>query len=250
MVSIQCGDRRFEGIQAVVVDKDGTLSQSEPYLKALARQRADQLQQQVPGISSETFVDLLLTFGLQEQRFDGAGLMAIGSRLENEIATAAHLARMGYPWPEARRVVQTAFDLADSRLGDKAAQMPLLATALPVLQSLAWQRIPVAILSADTSDNIAAFVAQYQLGDWIQAIRGADQRPAKPDPLCFQDLCQELGVLPQATLMIGDASSDMLMAHQAGAAGCIGIQGGWSEPPDIDYADVLIQQWVEIQVVP
>jgi phosphoglycolate phosphatase len=246
MVLIVCGDRPFEGIEAVILDKDGTLAQAEPYLVALAQQRAAFLSLQNPG----TYDLLLRTFGLQaaEAPLNGAGLMAVGSRQENEIAAAAHLALAGYTWTEARQRVQTAFQQADGNLGNKAAHMPLVPAVKPVLQSLAEQQIPIGILSADSRANIEAFVAHYRLSPWIQAIRGADDPPAKPDPHCFQGLCQTLGVSPQATLMIGDASSDMILARQAGAAGCIGFQGAWKIPPAIDQADVLVQSWVEIRV--
>jgi phosphoglycolate phosphatase len=247
MALIVCGDRPFEGTEAVILDKDGTLAHAEPYLVALAQRRAAFLSLQNPG----TYDILLRTFGLQaaDAPLNGAGLIAVGSRQENEIAAAAHLALAGYTWTEARQRVKTAFQQADGKLGDKAARMPLLEHAQQVLQALAQQQIPIGILSADSRANIEAFVAQYRLSPWIQAIRGADTPPAKPDPRCFQELCHRLSVSPQATLMIGDASSDMIMARQAGAAGCIGFQGAWSIPPEIDQADVLVQSWVEIRVL-
>ncbi|NES97898.1 MAG: HAD family hydrolase, partial [Desertifilum sp. SIO1I2] len=33
MVTIQCGDRIFENIQAIIFDKDGTLAHSEHFLR-------------------------------------------------------------------------------------------------------------------------------------------------------------------------------------------------------------------------
>ncbi|MGL4621023.1 MAG: HAD family hydrolase, partial [Chroococcidiopsis sp.] len=40
MVTIQCKDKRFSNIQAIVFDKDGTLENSEEYLRNLGQKRS------------------------------------------------------------------------------------------------------------------------------------------------------------------------------------------------------------------
>ncbi len=52
----------------------------------------------------------------------------------------------------------------------------------------------------------------------FQATRCADETFSKPHPLMLEQLMDELGVEPQATLMIGDTEYDMQMANNARAA--------------------------------
>ena len=52
----------------------------------------------------------------------------------------------------------------------------------------------------------------------FDATRTADQTAGKPDPLMLHELMDELGVAPPQTLMVGDTSHDLLMAHNAACA--------------------------------
>lgn len=56
------------------------------------------------------------------------------------------------------------------------------------------------------------------LGRFFQATRCADETFSKPHPLMLEQLMDEMGVEPQATLMIGDTEYDMQMANNARAA--------------------------------
>mgnify|MGYP000320666521 CR=1 FL=1 len=50
----------------------------------------------------------------------------------------------------------------------------------------------------------------------FQASRCADECHSKPHPQMLEELMAEFGVTPEATLMIGDTSHDLLMASNAG----------------------------------
>ena len=54
------------------------------------------------------------------------------------------------------------------------------------------------------------------LGRFFQASRCADECHSKPHPQMLEELMTEFGVAPEATLMIGDTSHDLLMAQNAG----------------------------------
>eukprot|EP00002_Diphylleia_rotans_P001654 TRINITY_DN10932_c0_g1_i1.p1 TRINITY_DN10932_c0_g1~~TRINITY_DN10932_c0_g1_i1.p1 ORF type:complete len:236 (-),score=43.29 TRINITY_DN10932_c0_g1_i1:187-894(-) len=45
--------------------------------------------------------------------------------------------------------------------------------------------------------------------------------PCKPSPAPLLHLCQEFGIEPESTLMIGDSIDDILCGRQAGAATCV-----------------------------
>lgn len=52
----------------------------------------------------------------------------------------------------------------------------------------------------------------------FHATRCADECHSKPHPQMLDELMAEFGVAPEATLMIGDTTHDLLMARNAGAA--------------------------------
>lgn len=91
MVNIRCGKIEFNNIQAIIFDKDGTLEDSQNFLRELSIRRARLLDAQIPGIGEP----LLMAFGLQDNYLDPTGLMAVGSRQENLIAAAAYIAEKG-----------------------------------------------------------------------------------------------------------------------------------------------------------
>ncbi|HEY3433532.1 MAG TPA: HAD-IA family hydrolase [Rhodocyclaceae bacterium] len=54
------------------------------------------------------------------------------------------------------------------------------------------------------------------LGPRFHATRCADECFSKPHPQMLEELMAEFGTTPEATLMIGDTSHDVQMAHNAG----------------------------------
>ncbi len=224
-------------------DKDGTLEDSEAYLRSLGQKRSRLIDAQIPG-SGEP---LLMAFGIQGDTLNPTGLLAVGSRRETEIAAAAYIAETGRGWLESLLIARRAFEEADQFIG--TAPSPLFVGSLEVLKYLSEAGLKLAILSAATTQRVQAFVQRHQLGDYIQVQMGVDEGPSKPDPALFLQACLALGVHPSATLMVGDSLGDIEMARGAGAAGCIGIC--WNKPAKahLQAADVAIAQLDEIQIL-
>lgn len=242
MVSIKCQNVTFNNIQAIIFDKDGTLEDSEAYLRALGQKRSRLIDAQIPGIGEP----LLMAFGINGDTLDPTGLLAVGSRYETEIAAAAYIAETARGWLEAKAIAHNAFIEADQVVG--ATPSPLFVGSLEVLQSLSAGGLKLGILSAASTDRVKAFVKHHQLGDYVQLQMGVDTGLSKPDPALFLQACQKLGVEPRATLMVGDSVGDIQMARNAGAAGCIGICWRNSAPTHLQTADVVISQLDEIQI--
>lgn len=245
MATIRCGTVHFRNIQAVIFDKDGTLADSHDFLWNLAQKRARLIDAQIPGVQEP----LLMAFGLNEGQLNPAGLMAVGSRLENEIAAAAYVAETGRDWGESLAIVRSAFMEADSIFKRKADHTPLFEGVRDLLQNLTRAGVKIGILSADTTQNVRDFIEQYDLMGLVQAGRGTDMGPGKPDPVLFHQICAELGVEPQGAIAIGDSTTDMEMARAAGAAGCVGVTWGGIKPAALAGADVLVPHFSAIQVV-
>jgi phosphoglycolate phosphatase len=240
--TLQCGNTTFENIQAVVFDKDGTLAEAEAFLKSLGQKRSRLLDAQVPGVQEP----LRLAFGLEGDRLNPGGLLAVGGRRENEIAAAAYIAETGRDWLEALEIARTGFREADGLLTNKAAQTPPLPGASALLQKLTAAGLKVGILSSDTSENVQSFVQTHQLSASVHLAMGVQPSLSKPDPELLLRACAALGVAPAATLMIGDSTADLAMAHAAGTAGCIGFTGGWSHPPNLRLSLPMAEGWLVI----
>jgi phosphoglycolate phosphatase len=245
--TLRCQDRTFENIQAIVFDKDGTLAEVESYLKSLGQKRARLVDAKIPGVQEP----LMLAFGMETSGISPMGLLAVGSRHENEIAAAAYVAETGRDWAEALMVAAGAFQEAESYLTPKAVHTPLLPHIGEWLSTLQQSGLKLGILSADTTNNVKAFVETYQLSSRIHAYQGVDGVDlSKPDPRLYEAICQKLDMSPQHTLMIGDSTLDMQMAHAAGSAGCIGVTWGWKMPVAIAQAICILTAPQQLEILP
>jgi phosphoglycolate phosphatase len=245
LATIRCRDVTFPNIQAVIFDKDGTLEDSQVFLRELGQKRSRLIDAQIPGIGEP----LLMAFGINGEKLDPTGLIAVGSRRETEIAAAAYIAETGRGWLESLAIARNAFEEADRYLKDAANTTPLFVGSLEVLKFLCEAGLKLGILSAASTARVQSFVKRHQLDPYIQLQQGVDEGPSKPDPTLFLQACQTLGVEPASTLMVGDSAGDIEMARRAGAAGCIGICWGTPEAAHLEAADVAIAQLDEIQVL-
>lgn len=245
MITIQCGTVRFENIAAVIFDKDGTLANAEDFLRNLALKRSRLVDAQVPGVG-EPF---LMALGIEGTRFNPGGLMAVGTRRENEIAAAAYIAETGRDWVEALAIAEKAFQEADLVFPHKAQHTPAFPGTAELLKQLAATNLKIGILSSDSTENVKEFIKLYKLEPYIELPMGVVRGLSKPDPRLFEQACEVLGVRPEQTLMVGDSQADFGMAKAAGAAGCVGVSWGWTTPVALDQADVAIAQFDEMQAI-
>ncbi|BAZ14795.1 HAD family hydrolase [Calothrix sp. NIES-4071] len=244
MVDIRCREKIFSNIQAVLFDKNGTLEDSESHLLLLAKRCARVIDAQIPG----TGEPLLMAFGVNNNTLDPAGLIAVASRRDTEIAAAAYIAETGRSWHESVAIARSSLDEADRYINTGQAVSPLFPGSLEVLESLSQAGVKLGILSAASTKEVLQFVEAHELGKYIQLSMGVDTGVGKPDPRLFLQACEQLGVKSSATLMVGDSMGDMQMAKNADAAGCIGIT--WINKPDhVKGADVVINQLSEIKII-
>ena len=116
MVTIKCRGITFSNIEAVIFDKDGTLEDSQELLRLLGIKRSRLADAQIPGVGEP----LQMAFGIEGANIDPTGLMAVGSRRENEIVAAGYIAETGRGWLESLTIARRAFDEADQMLKSSA----------------------------------------------------------------------------------------------------------------------------------
>ncbi len=94
-----------------------------------------------------------------------------------------------------------------------------------LLAELRERGLPLAVATGKSRRGLARAFDQTGLGDLFAASRCADETDPKPHPAMLLELTEELSVMPERTVMIGDTTHDLDMANAAGAAG-IGVTYG------------------------
>jgi phosphoglycolate phosphatase len=255
LVNIRCHKTIFSNVEAVIFDKDGTLADSHAFLWKLAEQRIHYVCQIIPDLEAS----LKAAWGIQANQISPTGLMAVGTRRETEIATAAFIAATGEEWVKSLTIAQSAFEEADRHMGRKADHTPLFDDCKTLLERLHQTQLKLAILSADTTVNVQDFGQRYQLGAYFDLLQGTDEGYSKPDPRLFWQTCAALDVSPAKALMVGDSPADIQMAKAAGAIGCVVVAWGWTEVSTLESATSAttdqfrlckIQSFNDLEVLP
>jgi phosphoglycolate phosphatase len=244
-------------IEAVLFDKDGTLSHSEPMLLALARARVQHClvlaAEHGSGLKRAPELEHLLNraYGLEAQGIHPGGIMAVAARDHNLIATATALTQVGLSWPDALVIAEACFARTDALHGAGAEQPPLPTAGLTsLLDRLHGAGLVCAVISNDHEEGIHTFLARHGLSHRFKAVWSADQQPRKPDPGAVHGLCARLGVAAERCALIGDAASDLRMALAAGVPLALGYRAGWRQPPCLDPGTPVLEHWDELEAQP
>ena len=254
-------------VDAVLFDKDGTLSVSEPQLITLAQARVLLCLERVEaGLRPELEPLLRRAYGLRQHPADPAdpaseapaicpaGITAVASRDHNLIATATALVQVGLGWPEALALSEQVFadaDAADARRAAAGAARGTRATTEGLrsgLEQLRAAGVRCAVISNDDIAGIEHFLASHGLEPYFAGFWSAEHRPRKPDPAAVHGLCAELGVPASRCALIGDANSDLRMAVAAGIPHqrALGYTAAWRTPPPLAEPHPLVHHWSEL----
>ncbi|MBW4418599.1 MAG: HAD family hydrolase [Myxacorys californica WJT36-NPBG1] len=245
MITLECNGVRFQNVQAIVWDKDGTLADSLGFLRDLGQKRAQAVEAEVPGLAEA----ILRSFGFTAESLNPAGLLAVGTRLENEIGVATVIAQTGRDWIASLTLARSAFEQVDQGLARKADLTPPFDGIVDLLRSLHNQPVKLAILSSDSQTNVEDFVDRHELRPYFQQLVGARVGISKPAPQLLQLVCTSLNVDLRHTLVIGDAIGDIQLATNSGALGSIGVTWGGVTPAQLDGATAIAHQVNQIRLL-
>jgi len=244
-------------IDAVLFDKDGTLSHSEAMLQALAAARVDcalalaGLEPRSPEGHRELRDLLERAYGLRGSGIHPGGITAVAARDHNLIATATALAQVGLSWPDSLAIAEDTFRQTDGLHGAGGASPPRPTEGLPaLLDRLQRVGLRCAVISNDHEEGIRGFLARHGLEQRFErALWSAEHHPRKPAPGAVHGLCAELGVPSGRCALIGDADSDLRMARAAGVPVVIGYRAGWEQPPELEPGWPELHHWDELEAM-
>lgn len=121
-----------------------------------------------------------------------------------------------------------AYKSAFQRLrADPSCHEPVFPGAAELVDDLARQDgVALGIATGKSRRGVAHLVARHDWQRFFATIQTADDAPSKPDPAMLRQAMAEAGAAPGDTVMIGDATFDMLMARAAGVRP-IGVSWGY-----------------------
>ena len=184
---VKLAPRRFPFI---VFDWDGTLIDSTTHIAESLQNACRDLGQPVP-----TDVDARYVIGL--------GLTDALRHVAPSLAVHRH--------SELAARYRHHFTSRDTTLS-------LYAGARDLVTELGAAGFLLGIATGKSRAGLDRALAQQQLGDLFAATRCADEGFPKPHPDMLEQLMDRVGVAPHETLMIGDTTHDIELAHNAGAS--------------------------------
>lgn len=119
------------------------------------------------------------------------------------------------PLRQQEEVIET---YASHYLNPNNHNMTLFPNAITCLQTLQAQGYWLAVATGKGRTGLNKSIAQTQTAAFWMATTCASEQPSKPAPDMVLKLCDELGLQPSETVVIGDTSHDLDMAANAGAA--------------------------------
>ena len=104
---------------------------------------------------------------------------------------------------------------------------------LDLLHALRARQHLLTVATGKSRAGLNQALDSVELHHLFDGSRTADETAGKPNPQMLQELMSEFDVAPERTLMIGDTTHDLEMAHHAGCAS-IGVSYGAHEPSSFD----------------
>ena len=172
----------------LVFDWDGTLMDSEARIVACMQAACIDLNLTVP---TEDAVGNIIGLGLAEAV--EALLPDQGLEHRDQI-----VARYRYHFLEKSEIKSPLFPGADR-----------------VIKKLHQQGYMLAVATGKGRQGLDKVLSETRLGGYFLVTRCADETFSKPHPEMLNQVMDELGVLPNETLMIGDTEYDLQMARNA-----------------------------------
>ena len=206
-------EHRWSAVRAVLFDLDGTLLDTAADI-TLALNRA-LAEQNLPTLARN-----------EVRRLIGRGTPALVERGLERIGAAAGAA-------DARRLLDR-FHHHYQRIHEHdemhARVYPGVARGLDALHAFGFL---LAVVTNKPRAMTMHLLTRMGLMQWMQAVVGGDSGlPRKPHPQPLLAACEQLGVGPAQTLMVGDSQVDVAAARAAALAGVVCVPYGYNEGAD------------------
>ncbi|KTC05782.1 MULTISPECIES: HAD-IA family hydrolase [Pseudomonas] len=121
-----------------------------------------------------------------------------------------------YPQISGNQLIDFRQHYADSYMAMDNVPSPLFDGVVESMQAFREDGYRLAVATGKARRGLDRVLKANGWQDYFDVTRAADETASKPDPLMLNEIMAHCGVAPQRSLMIGDASFDLLMARNAG----------------------------------
>ena len=247
MVTIICGDKKFDNVEIICFDKDGTILTLNMY-KPVMIKRAELLLEKY-ALKQENYKDLVSLMGLNPEthEIDLKGPIHI-ERVEIIRRTREYLRTFSIN--STVEQIAELFDEVDHLIDFTEYVEPIEGTS-EILEILRNKGVKLMVSTHDSTEPASKQLASAGLFDYFDLVLGLDidsPYQAKPAPDMLQYGCKVLNVSITKSIVIGDDDRDLLMGRNAGTLACIGVLTGKTEEKDFKQADVIVNSIKDIKV--
>ena len=125
---------------------------------------------------------------------------------------------------------------------------PLFAGMADLLADLKQAGWLLGVATGKSDRGLRSCLDQHRIATLFTTLQAADYHPSKPHPAMIEAAMEEAGVGPQDTVMIGDTSFDMTMAHNAEVR-AIGVAWGYHDAAELleEGADIVAETIDELR---
>ena len=123
------------------------------------------------------------------------------------------------------------------------AESTLNPGAKETLEELHRRGILIGILTRNKQDNAVAVAEKHGLK--FDAVVGREEGPVKPDAFGVLHLCEQFGIMPQESLVVGDYLFDLLCARAADAIAVL-LKNHHKADEFVKHADFVIENIADL----
>lgn len=231
MVTISVNNTNIDGIELVVFDKDGTIIDLYTYWYHMIELRASGICSFYDLTPSEHKDNLMFEMGvdIRNNRFRPEGPVGLLPRAVVQKAAEQYLENLGYH--NTSEVCFRIFKEVDE------VSISLLNTfikpingALEFLRKLKSKGCKIAIATTDKTNRAELAMRFLRCNDFIDVVIGADKvKKSKPAPDMLELIGNLLRIPSLASVMVGDAKTDIQMGINAGYKASIAVCSGLTD---------------------
>lgn len=253
MTPVHFGDQTFDA-SLVVFDKDGTLidfahawgAKTIEWVERLADAAAEtSAAERLPALRSALYA--AWGYDPASGRFAAHAPMVTASIATLHTIAATVLYQHGMGWLDAELLVKHAG--IEMRSDELAPEMFKTLTDLPRLfAALRAAGVAIAVVTSDDAAPTRRTLEILGVASLVDFVAGADSGYGeKPDPGGLLAACAAAGIAPATCAMVGDSTTDLLMATRAEAGLRVGVTSGMMGRELLSpFADVVLESIAEI----
>ena len=227
MVNISSADFKFQNIDGVLIDKDGTLTDSHIYWCELIRIRTSKILEKYK-IDSKFSNQIAESMGLdvKKNKLLSKGPIAIKSRNEVIVNIIKFLDSISIETSQ-EELIKLFVDANNIFRSISYDFVKPINSAINFVEKLKSCRIKIALITSDSSENAYNAMKKIGIEDAFDLYLGGDSNVGNKKtgkPAIYA--CKKLGLIPNNVIAIGDAEMDFDMAFNAGLQGSILVSTG------------------------